>query len=219
MIRYLRVSDFGKKDFADFYKLNYRMWLQRLANDISDSLVFAEHPHVILVGTQGSVKEVLIPSALNRREEIPVYETEWSGGSTYRGPGQLVIYPVINLNRYGMTPLDFQQQVEEILIKMLAQYGIKGERKPGKSGVWVGDLKIASHDVEVCQRVTRHSIALNVNPRLSLFRMLHSPDGEVRKVTSMYHILKRKVDTGILKVQFSEYFQDAFGLKAETAQY
>ena len=71
MIRHLRVSDLGKKDFTDFYKMNYRMWLQRLANDISDAIVFVEHPHVILVGKQGSVKEIMIPSALNRREEIP----------------------------------------------------------------------------------------------------------------------------------------------------
>ena len=107
--------------------------------------------------------------------------------------------------------------MENILIQLLALYGIKGELKADKPGVWVGDYKIASHDIEVCQRVTRYSIALNVNPRLSLFRMLHSPDGEVRKVTSMYHILKKKVDTGILKIQFIDFFQEAFGLKAETA--
>lgn len=217
MIRHLRVSDLGKKDFTDFYKMNYRMWLQRLANDISDAIVFVDHPHVILVGKQGNVKEIMIPSALNRREEIPVYETEWSGASTYRGPGQLIIYPTVHLNHYGLSPLDFQNKVENIIIKLLAQYGIKGEQKSDRPGVWVGDYKIASHDIEVCQRVTRYSIALNVNPRLSLFRMLHSPDGEVRKVTSMYHILKKKVDTGVLKIKFTDLFQESFGLIAETA--
>lgn len=215
MNRNLHVINFGKKEFSDFYKLNYRMWLQRVANDISDTIIFVEHPHVILVGKAGNVKEIMIPSALNRREEIPVYEVDWDGSSTYRGPGQLVIYPIVHLSRHGIKEEEFKKKVEDVLIRLLSKYGIKGEPRPGENGVWVAGHKIASIGIEVCQQVTRHSISLNVNPRLSLFRMLQSSGGATPQVTSMYHLLKKKIDTKVLKIQFADLFQNEFGLKAE----
>lgn len=216
MNRNLRVIDLKKKDFNDFYKLNYRMWLQRVANDISDSVVFAEHPHVILVGKKGNIKEVMIPSALNRREKIPVYEVEWEGASSYRGPGQLGIYPVVHLNRQGMDIGEFKNKIGEIMIALLHQYGIKAEQHPEKPGIWVGENKIASIDIEAYQQVTRHGISLNVNPRLSLFRMLQSAEVGMCHVTSMYNILKKKVDTDVLKIQFVNMFQEEFGLKSQS---
>ena len=102
-----------------------------------------------------------------------------------------------------------------MIIRLLYKYGIKAEQQPGKDGVWVGDHQIASMGIEVCQQVTRHSVSLNINPRLSLFRMLQSGAGEAPQVTSMYHLLKKKVDTKVLKIQFVDLFQNEFSLKAE----
>jgi len=215
MNRSLQVVNLGKKDFNDFYKINYRMWLQRLANDISDSLVFTEHPHGIIVGKKGNVKAIKFPYAVARREEIPVYEIDWDGGITYRGPGQLVIYPLLHLNRHSLGAEEAIRQMENVLVNLLRQYGIKGRRLPNKDGIWVDKCKIAYTDVEVCQHVTRHSLAINVNPRLSLFRMLQPWEDDGFGVTSMYHILKKKVDLNLLKSQFVAHFQREFGIKAE----
>lgn len=214
MNKSLQVIDLGKKEFGDFYKLHYRLWLQRIANDISDCLIFTEHPHVILVGKSGSRKDVMVPSALMRREEIPLVDIDWEGTITYRGPGQMMIYPVLHLTQNRIKLPQVKSKVEKVLISLLYQYGIKAEKRPNQDGVWVDGAKIACTSIEVSQGVTQHSVVLNVNPRLSLFRMLQSKEGEVYRVTSMYHILKKKVDMKVLKTQFVHLFQEEFGFKA-----
>ncbi|ATW26974.1 lipoyl(octanoyl) transferase LipB [Candidatus Formimonas warabiya] len=217
MNKSLQIINFGKREFSDFYKVNYRLWLQRLANDIIDSLVFVEHPHVILVGNQGNAKEIRFPYAMTRRVEIPVYEVDWEGDITYRGPGQLSVYPVLHLNRHGLGVEEMIGKFEQLLIHLFHQYGIKAHSIPGEKGVWVEKARIACIDLEVRQSVTRFSLAINVNPRLSLFRILQPDLNTAHGVTSLYQILKKKIDLEVLKSQFVDLFQREFGFRAEDA--
>ncbi|MCR6545353.1 hypothetical protein NVS47_07460 [Dehalobacterium formicoaceticum] len=214
MHRYLQIVNLGKKEFGDFYKINHRFWLQRLANDINDSLIFVDHPHVIIVGNQGNSTEIKLPYAMARREDMPVSQTDWDGEMTYRGPGQLVIYPVMHLLRQGLTMDELMQKMENIFIILLHQYGIQAHILPGGI-IAVDGCKIGSIDLEERQKVTRFSMVLNVNPRLSLLRMLQLEDNQAKGVTSMYHQLKKKVDVRQLKMHFISKFEEEFGYTME----
>lgn len=209
----LQIIKLGKKDFSSFYKLNNRMYLQRVANDTNDSLTFVEHPHVIIIGNKGDEKDVTVPNAMARREEIPLFQVDWEGDTTYRGPGQLIIYPVIHTHRQGLTVQDVQQKMEKIFIQLLHQYGIKAHTFPQGGGIGVDGHKIAFIDLEVRQNVTRFSMALNINPRLSVLRMLQLETENRENYTSMYTILKKKVDVEQLRSRFTDHFQKEFGYK------
>jgi len=215
MDRALQIINLGKKDFSDFYKLNNRLWLQRLANDISDALVFVDHPHVIIRGNQDQSQEIKFPYAMARREEINVSQVDWAGKTTYRGPGQLIIYPVIHLQRHGLTFEEITEKMENVLLRLLHRYGIKAHTLPSGGGIGVDGYRIASIEWEAPQNVTRFSIALNVNPRLSLLRMFNLETGAVKGVTSMYSILKKKIDVRMLKDHFVSQVQREFGYKDE----
>lgn len=217
MNRALQIINFGKREFSDFYKLNNRLWLQRLANDITDAVVFVEHPHVIIVGNKGNTQDIKFPYAMARREEIPLCQVDWAGDITYRGPGQLIVYPVIHLSRHGLTLEEIKHKMEDVLIHLLYQYGVKAHVLPDGNGIGVDGCKIACMEVEVRQKVTRFSLALNVNPRLSLLRMLQLDAGETKGVTSLYYLLKKKIDVEVLKMHFMHHFQREFGFTVEDA--
>jgi lipoyl(octanoyl) transferase len=213
MDRALEVLNFGKKEFVDFYKLNERFWLQRLANDIPDALIFVEHPHVIITGNGEEKKGITFPIAIARRDEIAVCQADWSGKTTYRGPGQLIVYPVIHLQRQGLTFEEINDKMENVLINLLQRYGIEADALP-QGGIGVDGYKIAYIDWDAPQNVTKFSIALNVNPRLSLLRMLQLEEGNVKGVTSMYYLLKKKIDMRALKTYFVKQFQKELGFKS-----
>ncbi|MGI6685140.1 MAG: lipoyl(octanoyl) transferase LipB [Bacillota bacterium] len=213
MDRSLQIINFGKKEFSDFYNLNNRLWLQRLANDITDTLIFVEHPHVIIMGNGAENREVTFPYAIARRDEINTCQVDWTGQSTYRGPGQLIIYPVIHLQRHGLSFEEITCKIESVLIHLLNRYGIKAH--PTEQGIGVNGSKIAYIDWEAPQNVTKFSIALNVNPRLSLLRMFQLEDSDITGVTSMYYLLKKKIDIRTLKRCFTDQFQRELGYKAE----
>lgn len=213
----LQIINMGKKEFSNFYKLNNRLWLQRLANDITDSLIFVDHPHVVLVGNKGNEKEITVPNAMARREEIPLCHVDWDGDITYRGPGQLIIYPVIHLQRQGLTMKDINHKMENVFIHLLHQYGVKAHTFPQGGGIGVNGSKIAYIELEVRQKVTRFNMALNINPRLSLLRMLQIESKHVEGVTSMYYLLKKKIDVELLKMSFINHFQKEFGYKIDHA--
>ncbi|MGI6678133.1 MAG: lipoyl(octanoyl) transferase LipB [Dehalobacterium sp.] len=214
MNRSLQIVNLSKKEFGDFYKLNHRFWLQRLANDINDSLIFVDHPHVIIVGNQGNTKDIKVPYAMARREDIPVSQVDWEGEMTYRGPGQLIIYPVMHLLRQGMTMDKLMEKMANVAIHLLHQYGIKAQVLPGGI-ITVDGCKIGSIDLEDRHKVTRFSMVLNVNPRLSLLRMLQLKDDNGQGVTSMYHQLKKKVDVRQLKMHFVSKFKEEFAYTME----
>ncbi len=207
----LQIINMGKKEFSNFYKLNHRLWLQRLANDINDSVIFADHPHVVVVGNKGNEKEITVPNAMARREEIPFCQVDWDGDITYRGPGQLIIYPVIHMQRRGLTADDINHKMENVFIHLLCQYGVKAHTFSQGGGIGVNGNKIAYIDLEVRQMVTRFNMALNINPRLSLLRMLQIESKQVEGVTSMYCLLKKKIDVEVLKTRFINQFQKEFG--------
>jgi len=131
-------------------------------------LLLCEHPHVITVGrTTGAARNLVAPG------DMPVFEIERGGDVTYHGPGQLVGYPILKLEGDERDLHRYLRNLEEAMIRVLARYGISGERNPGFTGVWSGGRKLASIGVAVKRWVTLHGFALNVSTELERFRAIN----------------------------------------------
>jgi lipoyl(octanoyl) transferase len=145
-----------------------------------------------------------------RERAIEVHETGRGGDVTYHGPGQLVGYPIINLKPDRCDVHRYVRDVEEVLIRTVAEYGISGERIAGLTGVWVGDEKIAAIGVRIARWVTSHGFALNVNTNLSYFQMI-VPCGITDKgVTSMARLLGCSLDLDKVAAVAAKQFGDVF---------
>jgi lipoate-protein ligase B len=145
--------------------------VSRLAEDGADrgALILLEHPPVITIGRTGSVEHVVAPNDTLQRHNVEVREVNRGGDVTYHGPGQIVGYPIINLNHHGRDVHRHMRRIEAVLVATLAEYGIAGSQRPGLTGVWVADRKIASIGIAVTRWVAYHGFALNVDPDLSHF--------------------------------------------------
>ncbi|HSJ08219.1 MAG TPA: lipoyl(octanoyl) transferase LipB [Longimicrobiales bacterium] len=168
--RPLHVERLGRTSYADALELQDSLVVRRRAGEIGDTLLLLEHPHVITLGTSGSREHVLIDEEQGRLLGIDVFETGRGGDVTYHGPGQLVGYPILDLKPDRCDLHRYVRDLEAILIRAVASFGIEAGRKTGLTGVWVGDEKIAAIGVRVSSGwITSHGFALNVSTDLSWF--------------------------------------------------
>ena len=130
-----------------------------------DLVLFLEHKHVYTFGKNAN-EDFLLDS---RSEEADVVRTDRGGQVTYHGPGQLIGYPIINLNFHKKSVSWFMRSLEKIIIDMLSEFNVKGNRKDGYPGVWVEDEKVCAMGVRIAQWVTMHGFAINVNPDMKYF--------------------------------------------------
>jgi lipoyl(octanoyl) transferase len=168
--RTLQVRRLGLISYGDALALQERLVRERRAGEIPDTLLLLEHPHVITLGS-GSHDEHVLVSAEERRERgIELFETGRGGDVTYHGPGQLVGYPILDLKPDRQDLHRYLRDLEEMLIGVLAEFGLSGGRKEGLTGVWVDDRKLAAIGVRVSSGwITSHGFALNVTTDLSFF--------------------------------------------------
>jgi lipoate-protein ligase B len=172
---------------------------------IPDTLLLVEHPPVITVGVQGDDGEPAPP-------EIPVVRVERGGKGTYHGPGQLVGYPIVDLEARGRDVRRFVHDVEEMVVRSLAPVGIRAGRVAGKRGVWVeGERKIASVGVAIEEWVSFHGFALNVANDLGPFRSFHPCGFDGRVMTSVSVELHRPVELGELHAPVLAAWEGVFG--------
>jgi len=139
------------------------------AGDLPDTVLFLEHPPTITLGRRADPRELHVPEGA----EVEIVETDRGGKSTYHAPGQLVCYPILDLTRHGQDVQRYCRDLEEALIRTLATYGLTAGRRPPYTGVWVGDRKVAAIGVAVRRWVAFHGFALNVDPDLTHFDLIH----------------------------------------------
>ncbi len=154
--------DLGTADYAETLTLQRRLHARRCAGEIGDVLLSVEHPPVLTLGRSGSREHVLVPPETLREHGIEIHEIERGGDITYHGPGQLVMYPILDLRDYGKDVHRFVWTLEEGILRALATCGIEAARRTGYPGVWVGKRKIASLGVYVKHWVSYHGLAVNV---------------------------------------------------------
>jgi lipoate-protein ligase B len=171
-----------------------------------DALLFVEHPHVYTLGRGGKADHVLAP------QEVPVHRTSRGGDVTYHGPGQLVVYPILDLrSKLRKDVHRYVLNLEQSAILTLAHFGIAATRRPPFTGIWIGDKKIAAIGVAVRQCVTYHGLALNVNVDLSYFRRIVPCGLPWADVTSMAKELGAKQNMDDVRKRFLRYFAKLFG--------
>lgn len=218
----LRVIELGAISYGEAFALQKELCEERRAGAIPDTLLLLEHPPTITLGRNADRSHVLASAAELAERGIEVVETDRGGDVTYHGPGQLVGYPILNLNAPPHRPdlHRYFRQMEEALIRALQGFGIAGERFDGHTGVWVAreggsPEKIAAMGVRVSRWITRHGFALNVCPDLSHFDAIVPCGIHDYGVTSMARVLGRGVSVASVTPRVAAAFATEFGLEME----
>ena len=193
-MRELEVRNLGTVAYADALALQEDLVKRRRAEEISDTLLLLEHPHVITLGTSSSPEHVLLHDDERALLGIELFETGRGGDVTYHGPGQLVGYPIIDLKPDRCDLHRYVRDLEDVLIRTLAAFQLTGSRKEGLTGVWLGEEKVAAIGVRVSSGwITSHGFALNVNTNLQFFDSIVPCGIRDRGVTSISRALGRTV--------------------------
>lgn len=190
---------------------------------IESHLLIVEHPHVYTLGKSGALENLLINSQKMKDLGVTFYKTNRGGDITYHGPGQVVAYPILDLEQFQSDLGWYMRSLEEVIIKTIAHYGLKGDRLPGSTGVWLDpDLpgrqrKICAMGVKCSRWITMHGLALNVNSNLDFFNYI-VPCGITDKgVTSIEKELGHPVDIAEVEAHMKAAFEEVFG--AELVNY
>ncbi|MCI0446448.1 lipoyl(octanoyl) transferase LipB [bacterium] len=179
-----------------------------------ETLILLEHPHVITLG-RGFHKENLLMSAeLLAEHGVAVEETGRGGDVTYHGPGQVVGYPILNISNKPDLHL-YLRNLEELMIRCVADFGIQADRKPGMTGIWVGDEKIGAIGVRVVRWITSHGFALNVNTDLKYFDYIVPCGIKQYGVTSLQKLLGHEVPIQKVHESLIKNFEVIFNRRVE----
>jgi lipoate-protein ligase B len=183
----LTVVVAGTVGYGPALEWQNELYRRRVAGEADDVMLLLEHPHVYTLGRRFSAEHLLLsPEALAQRG-IEVFECDRGGSITYHGPGQLVGYPVLQLDNPDV--IAYLRSLEEVLIGAVGDLGITAERREGFTGVWVGEEKLASIGVNVSRGVTKHGFALNVTTDLSYFAGMVPCGIPAVRVTSLERLL------------------------------
>jgi lipoyl(octanoyl) transferase len=211
-MRELEIHRFGTVPYAEALELQKSLVERRRAGEVPDQLLLLEHPHVITLGTAAHSDHILLDEAERRLLGIELFETGRGGDVTYHGPGQLVGYPILDLKPDRCDLHRYVRDLEEVLIRVLADFGVEGGRKEGLSGVWVGEEKIAAIGVRVSSGwITSHGFALNVHTNLDFFGSIVPCGIREYGVTSLAAHVERPVALEEVAERVAERFGEHFG--------
>jgi lipoyl(octanoyl) transferase len=217
--RRLVVRRLGRIDYAEGVELQKALVQQRVAGEIDDTLLFVEHPPVITLGvkTRGNFTNIRAGEAALAAQGVTVHESGRGGDVTFHGPGQLVGYPIIDLKPDRQDVHRYVRDLEEVLIRTAADYGIEAGRVKGFSGAWVGDVKLAAIGVRISRWVTSHGFALNVTTDLAGFDLIVPCGIADRGVTSLSALLGRDVAIADVERSVVKHFAAVFDREATEA--
>lgn len=217
-IDYKEAWDYQENLFKEVVakKLANRDLLEETKAFTGNYLIFCEHPHVFTLGKSGDEKNLLLNEQQLKQKNIAYYKINRGGDITYHGPGQLVAYPIFNLDYFFTDIHKYMRSLEEAVILTLADYGIKGERYKGLTGVWLDAAhpakarKICAMGVRTSHWVTMHGLALNVTPDLQYFSLIIPCGISDKAVTSMEKELKFKPDITEVKQRLKNHIAEVF---------
>jgi len=211
MIEYQHAWDFQERLFKQLMDA-------KLAGEASPNyLIFCEHPHVYTLGKSGSENNLLINNRQLRQKNVSFIKTNRGGDITYHGPGQIVGYPILNLENFGLGIRDYVGLLEESIIKVLVDFGLKGERLPGATGVWLDPeirgkaRKICAIGVKASRYITMHGFAFNVNTDLNFFNYINPCGFTDKKVTSLQHELGQTMNFDMVQDKVLGKMTEVFG--------
>jgi lipoyl(octanoyl) transferase len=215
--RRLIVRRLGRIPYAEGLELQARLVRERQAGAIPDTLLLLEHEPVFTLGRNARQENVLLPEAALRARGFEVFETGRGGDVTYHGPGQVVGYPILDLSPDRQDVHRYVRDLEEVMIRTCADYGVAAGRTPGRTGCWVGDEKIGAIGVRLSRWVTSHGFAFNVDLDLSPFRLIVPCGIPDKGVTSLARLLGRELALSEVMESLTRGCASVFGRSASSA--
>jgi lipoyl(octanoyl) transferase len=227
MNRKVKLQDLGLKQFKETWDYQEQLFKsiidtkiknrrEALALETANYFLFVEHPHVYTLGKSGDMTNLLVDEAQLAKKGAAFYKINRGGDITYHGPGQIVGYPILDLDNFFTDIHKYLRFLEEMVILTLAEYGLKAERSDGETGVWldVGTpfaRKICAMGVRASRWVTMHGFALNVNTDLGYFDLMIPCGIKGKAVTSLnIELGKKDVDAEEVKKKLLKHFQVLF---------
>ncbi|MGC1204947.1 MAG: lipoyl(octanoyl) transferase LipB [Flavobacteriaceae bacterium] len=227
MNKQIELQDLGLKDYKQTWDYQEELFKSIVDTKIKNRrenaglttknyLLFVEHPHVYTLGKSGDMSNLLVDEAQLKVKNATFYKVNRGGDITYHGPGQIVGYPILDLDNFFTDIHKYLRFLEEIIILTLAEYGLKAERSPGETGVWldVGTpfaRKICAMGVRASRWVTMHGFALNVNSNLGYFDLMIPCGIKGKAVTSLnVELAKKTVDQAEVKAKLLKHFSNLF---------
>ncbi len=208
--------DLGKTDYRETWELQRRLVDLRRQSRIPDCLILTEHNPVITMGRASSPENLLCSREELEKRGVELFEIERGGDVTFHGPGQLVVYPIIDLNDRGRDLHLYLRELEQTVIDTLDNFGIKGGLKQGLTGVWADDRKLAAIGVAVKRWVTYHGLALNVCTDLDYFKLINPCGITEYAVGSIESIHEKHVDLGDVADRLADNFCAVFNCEIES---
>jgi lipoyl(octanoyl) transferase len=209
--RTLRVEQLGRVEYGAALEIQKQTERAVLAGQQPDTLLLLEHPHVLTLGRRSASGAIIAADDVLAARGVSVFETNRGGKVTYHGLGQVVGYPIINLSPDREDVHRFVRDLEEVLIRAMADFGIDAFRIPGLTGVHTTSGKVAAIGVHIARWVTTHGFALNVNTDLGYFDLIIACEGE--PVTSMKELLGREIELSEVEDRIIERFAEVFEME------
>ncbi len=225
MNKKVKLQDLGQKDYKDTWDYQEELFagivnqkIQKRENpsvETDNFFLFVEHPHVYTLGKSGDMSNLLLSEKQLEAKGATFYKINRGGDITYHGPGQIVGYPILDLENFFTDIHKYLRLLEEAIILTLAEYGIASERSEGETGVWLGvgtpfARKICAMGVRASRWVTMHGFALNVNADLGYFDNIIPCGIKGKAVTSLHVELGREVDEKEVKQKIVKHFVSLF---------
>ena len=218
--RQLEIRSLGLVRYADALQLQRALVEDRRANAVPDLLLLVEHPHVLTLGVRGDGgrSHVLASSETLAARGVEIHEAGRGGDITYHGPGQVVGYPIVDLKPDRCDVHRYVRDLEEVLIRTAAEYGIDAGRVEGLTGVWVGRDKLAAIGVRISRWITSHGFAFNATTDLDYFNLIVPCGIADRGVTSLERLLGRRIERRDVEDRIAAHFCDVFERAAQPSR-
>jgi lipoyl(octanoyl) transferase len=215
MTKKVLIVDLGTIAYQEAWDLQHRIHEARMAGLAPDVLLLLEHPHVFTLGKNAKKENILVSETALREQGIDCVSIERGGDVTYHGPGQLIGYPIFFLEALKLKVVDFVDRLEEVMIRVLASYGLPAERSSLNRGVWVKEAKLGFVGIALRRGITLHGFALNVAPKLSYYDMIYSCGLKGVEIVSLSSLLRRSISMEEVKNKTIDSFEKVFDLRAE----
>ncbi len=202
----INILDLGRMGYNSAWGIQKEYHHNVLSGNEPDTLIFVEHDPVYTLGKNADDNHLLQSAS----KDAQVFRIERGGDITFHGPGQIVVYPILDLNRYVKSISWYMRTLEQIIINTLSDFDINAELKDGLTGVWIGDEKIGAQGVRISRWVTMHGLAINVNTDLKYFDGIIPCGIFEYGVTSMEKIIGAKQDIEKVKRKIIKYFNILF---------
>ena len=200
-------------EYREAWQLQSNLVAARKDKIVNDNIVLLlEHPPVFTIGRRGGLNNLSVSADFLEKAGIPVVQVERGGNITFHGPGQLVVYPIIDLQVAKLGVVDYVEKLEEVMIRAAADWGIKADRNPINRGVWVGNNKLGSIGIAIRRGICFHGMAFNVNISLKPFGWINPCGLDNMGITSMEREISRKVSVNQVRENIKLHLKSVFGI-------